>query len=366
MSVSALTEDRRGGDAGARAVLHGAFGVLAALRHLGNARVSELQRRSGLPRSTVRRLLIQLENVGAVESSTGRWRLGPTVFELGAGVPASRHLRAVARRPLMDLATGTGELVALVVESAGELLVIEVLPGTRPLAFEPEPGMSLRDPRLAPARAYDQARRGDLRTVLDAGAFDRRISPVCRAAASLAARPRRRVADRARRHRHPRLPRPRSPAGPPTESPPSCRISSEGAHMSKVTPPLPTAQPSTTHVQSLVIRLDGITAGDYLAWVRDPEPPGLDHGLRSVTVSAKPLGELVNIELVWAGQPPTTPSAAAVAAGFALIPEVAAVLSATCTADRPRSTVEVRTNLGLFSEPFSHRAAVGRSSQTRC
>jgi IclR family transcriptional regulator, acetate operon repressor len=179
MSESALIEEEPGEDLGAaRPVVHGAFEVLAALRQLGSSRVSELQRGSGLPRTTVRRLLIQLEDVGAVESSTGRWRLGPTVLELGAGVPASRDLRAVARRPLMDLATATGELVALVVESAGELLVIDVLPGTRPLAFEPEPGMVLDDPSLAPARAYHRARRGDLRTVLDTGAFDRRISSV--------------------------------------------------------------------------------------------------------------------------------------------------------------------------------------------
>ena len=71
--------------------------------------------------------------------------------------------------------------------------------------------------------------------------------------------------------------------------------------MSKVTPSLPTTPSSTPHVQSLIIRLDGLTAGDYLAWVRDPEPPALDYGLRSVAISAEPLGELVHIELIWAG-----------------------------------------------------------------
>jgi hypothetical protein len=133
--------------------------------------------------------------------------------------------------------------------------------------------------------------------------------------------------------------------------------------MFKVTPPLPTTPTSTPHVQSLIIRLDGITAGDYLDWVRDPEPPALDYGLRSVAVSAEPLGELVRVELIWAGQPPTTPGAAAAAAGFALTPEVVAVLSATCTADGHRSIGEVSTDSGSFSEPFSHRAAVGHASQ---
>jgi hypothetical protein len=107
--------------------------------------------------------------------------------------------------------------------------------------------------------------------------------------------------------------------------------------MSKVTPPLPNTPPSTPHVQSLIIRLNGITAGDYLTWVRDPEPPALDHGLCSVAVSAEPLGDLVHVELIWAGRPPTAPGAAAAAAGFALTPEVVAVLSTTCIAGGHRS-----------------------------
>jgi hypothetical protein len=136
--------------------------------------------------------------------------------------------------------------------------------------------------------------------------------------------------------------------------------------MSNVTRPLPTTPRSTPHVQSLIIRLDGITAGDYLAWVRDPEPPALDHRLRSVAISAEPLGELVHVQLIWAGRSPTTPGAAAAAAGFALTPEVVAVLSATCTAGGHRSIGEVSTDSGSFSEPFSHRAAVGYASRTRC
>ena len=29
-------------------------------------------------------------------------------------------------------------------------------------------------------------------------------------------------------------------------------------------------------LQTLTLKLDGITAGDYLTWCRDPEPPALD------------------------------------------------------------------------------------------
>ena len=91
--------------------------------------------------------------------------------------------------------------------------------------------------------------------------------------------------------------------------------------MSRVIRPFSTTQPSTMHVQSLVIRLDGITAGDYLTWARDPEPGALDDGLRSVAITAAPVGETVNIELVWDREPPALRSAL-VAAGFPLIPEV--------------------------------------------
>jgi hypothetical protein len=94
-------------------------------------------------------------------------------------------------------------------------------------------------------------------------------------------------------------------------------------------PPETIARSPTTHVQSLIIQLDGITAADYLTWVWDPEPPAFDHGLRSVAICAEPRGELIKLELVWAGRRPATPSAAAVAAGFALIPEVVAVLAGT-------------------------------------
>lgn len=71
--------------------------------------------------------------------------------------------------------------------------------------------------------------------------------------------------------------------------------------------------------------LEGITASDYLSWVRDPEPLALGRELRSVTVSADPLGDRVDAELSWCGTPPP-PRTAAVAAGFPISPEVAKLL----------------------------------------
>jgi hypothetical protein len=76
--------------------------------------------------------------------------------------------------------------------------------------------------------------------------------------------------------------------------------------------------------QSLAIHLNGITAGDYLTWVHDPDPPALGRGLRSIAIEADPLGERIDVDLVWELWPPD-PHRAAAAAGFALTPEVAAV-----------------------------------------
>jgi IclR family transcriptional regulator, acetate operon repressor len=152
-----------------RGVIEGAFGLLASLRELGPARVSDLQRVCGLPRTTVHRLLAQLAEVGAVERSGAWWRLGPALVTLGARVPTEPRLRSVARRPLLDLANATGALVALSVEMAGHGMVIDVLPGSGRLPLEPDPGLAFGDGRLAAARAHSQAHRGDLRPVIDAG-----------------------------------------------------------------------------------------------------------------------------------------------------------------------------------------------------
>jgi hypothetical protein len=69
--------------------------------------------------------------------------------------------------------------------------------------------------------------------------------------------------------------------------------------------------------QILTLKLDGITAGDYLTWCRDPDPPALDFALRSISVDADPLGDTITAILDW-NQPPPPPSAAAAAAGLPL------------------------------------------------
>jgi hypothetical protein len=77
-------------------------------------------------------------------------------------------------------------------------------------------------------------------------------------------------------------------------------------------------------LQVLILTLDGITAGDYLTWVRDPEPPALGQELCEVSVRGDPIGDTVEALLAWRGAAPP-PSVAAQVAGLLLTPEVIGV-----------------------------------------
>ena len=78
-------------------------------------------------------------------------------------------------------------------------------------------------------------------------------------------------------------------------------------------------------MQLLTLVLDGITAADYLAWVRDPDPAALGRSLRQLNVRPQPLGDRIEVQLVWEDEPPAAPTAA-VAAGFPLTQNVAELL----------------------------------------
>ena len=77
-------------------------------------------------------------------------------------------------------------------------------------------------------------------------------------------------------------------------------------------------------VQRLTLTLDGITAGDYLAWARDPEPPGLGRELTAIDLRADPRGHPVGAGGWLNFAPPAAPGGAR-PAGLPLTPEVVCV-----------------------------------------
>jgi hypothetical protein len=99
-------------------------------------------------------------------------------------------------------------------------------------------------------------------------------------------------------------------------------------------------------LQILALKLDGIAAGDYLTWCRDPEPPVLDFALRSISIDADLLGDTITASLDWNQPPPRSAVAAAAAAGLPLPAgvEIHALLTdrshalPACTATRPNLT----------------------------
>jgi len=109
--------------------LEGAFGLLAALQRIQEAGLTRLAAHSGLPKGTAHRLLEQLISVGAVERSSGRYRLGPQVFVLGRHWQPYPGLHTVAAGPVRQLALDTSATVAICALSGGATLMTAVVPG---------------------------------------------------------------------------------------------------------------------------------------------------------------------------------------------------------------------------------------------
>jgi IclR family acetate operon transcriptional repressor len=105
-------------------LLLGAFGVDDA--SLG---ISELARRTGLPKSTVFRLAGSLAAAGLLERLDGRLRLGLRLFELGQLVPVQRGLREAALPFMTDLRQATRQVVHLAVLQGTEVVYVEILRG---------------------------------------------------------------------------------------------------------------------------------------------------------------------------------------------------------------------------------------------
>ena len=119
-------------DAPLKAVLQKARVILDCFdAHTPELGVNELARRSGLPRTTARRLAHELVACELLDRAGGRYRLGTLLFELGARVPAHRSLRVAAAPHLEELSHTTRETAALALPGHGEILFGEVYVGSR-------------------------------------------------------------------------------------------------------------------------------------------------------------------------------------------------------------------------------------------
>ncbi|MDR5684397.1 MAG: IclR family transcriptional regulator [Armatimonadota bacterium] len=109
--------------------------------------VTELARALGLHKSTVHRLLATLERGGFLvqNTTTGRYRLGLPLLELGNLVVANMELRQVARPCLEATHRACGETVHLAILDEGEVVYVDKIETTRPVRMYSQVG------RRAPA-----------------------------------------------------------------------------------------------------------------------------------------------------------------------------------------------------------------------
>ena len=94
-------------------------------------RYAELQRRTGLPKSTLHRLLSELLALRLVDQHDGLYHLGGRLFELGMRASIERGLIEVATPFLEDLYERTHETVHLGVREGLEVVYVAKLGGHR-------------------------------------------------------------------------------------------------------------------------------------------------------------------------------------------------------------------------------------------
>ena len=87
--------------------------------------VSELARRSGVPKASVHRLAQELLDLGYLERTGPSYRLGMRLFEIGARVPRTRALRESLLPFMHALHAATKQTIHLTVLSGMEIVFVE-------------------------------------------------------------------------------------------------------------------------------------------------------------------------------------------------------------------------------------------------
>jgi len=158
-------------DAG-RGVVEAAFAVLEQVRAQEPARLLDLAAATGIPRPTVHRLLGQLLAVGAVRRDGRKYWLGPSL--LTGGGQLERQVRAVASRPVAELAARTGVGVTLGISIGGRSVYLQMIDANEPLGVTAEPG----EPVVPGTAQAEALAAGDFRPYIDAGRIMRGLTCV--------------------------------------------------------------------------------------------------------------------------------------------------------------------------------------------
>lgn len=127
------------GNDGQPSVIGKIIAILEALStSSGRMGLSELARESGVAKSTVHRLCLDLSQQGIVDRVGDGWCLGPKLFELGQRVPARRRLRDITLPYLEDLYIATKHTVHLAALERDNVVYVEKLAGRDAVATPSE------------------------------------------------------------------------------------------------------------------------------------------------------------------------------------------------------------------------------------
>ncbi|MBW5483342.1 helix-turn-helix domain-containing protein [Streptomyces bambusae] len=117
---------------------------MEVLAHGDEVGLTRLAADAALPKATAHRLLGQLVALGAVQSRSGRYRLGARTFRLGQAWHPARALRAAAARPLRELSVTSGGLsLSLSVPEGGHTVVVGNVRGAADDRYPLHPGAVL-------------------------------------------------------------------------------------------------------------------------------------------------------------------------------------------------------------------------------
>lgn len=108
--------------------------LLAATAQTGGANLTDLSRELGLPKSTVHRLLANLEERGFIEEEPNRkYRIGLRLFSIGSQAMVGNDLRRRARPFLEELVAHAGEAAYLAIADQNEVLYLDRMEGPHPI-----------------------------------------------------------------------------------------------------------------------------------------------------------------------------------------------------------------------------------------
>ncbi|QSW97678.1 IclR family transcriptional regulator [Haloterrigena alkaliphila] len=118
-----------------------AFDVLDVLWETNGAGPSAVAAQMDVPKSTAHVYLRTLQETGYVVNEGGEYRLSHRFLSMGSRIKHRNNLFQVSEPKLRELATETGELVTLVVEEAGQSVILHKESGERSLELGIYSGM---------------------------------------------------------------------------------------------------------------------------------------------------------------------------------------------------------------------------------